>query len=412
MKHWGNPMKIEIRAPELSESVTTGTLLAWRKQLGENVLRDETLIDLETDKVILEVAAPADGVLIEQRHAEGDTVKAGEVLAVIETEAASVAEAPPIKQIGKVAPPPAPAQPKTPTLEPSPLSLDGRGQGEGVPFLEGDASVPGTAKPAPPPSLPKSETRPAKPVPDSGPHRQRLPVAEKEGRERRVPMSRLRQRIAERLVSAQHTAAILTTFNEVNMQPVNELRQRFKAEFEARHGVKLGYMSFFVRAVCDALQQFPALNASIDGEDIVHHDYFDIGIAVSTPRGLVVPILRNADRLSFAETEKGIADFAARAQTGALSIDELTGGTFSITNGGIFGSLLSTPILNPPQSGILGMHKIQERPVAENGQVVIRPMMYLALSYDHRLIDGKDAVQFLVAVKNALETPERLLLEV
>lgn len=368
-------MKLEIRAPELSESVTTGTLLAWRKQVGEKVARDETLIDLETDKVILEVAAPADGVLIEQRHAEGDTVKAGEVLAVIETEAdAAVAapEQPKVKQTEKAAP----------------------------------------LAPAQAPSPPKSETRPAKPVPDSGPHRKKLPVAEKEGRERRVPMSRLRQRIAERLLSAQHTAAILTTFNEVNMQPVNELRQRFKADFETRHGIKLGFMSFFVRAVCDALQQFPALNASIDGEDIVYHDYYDIGIAVSTPRGLVVPVLRDAERLSFAEIEKGIADFAARAQTGALSIDELTGGTFSITNGGVFGSLLSTPILNPPQSGILGMHKIQERPIAENGQVVIRPMMYLALSYDHRLIDGKDAVQFLVAVKAALEEPDRLLLEV
>ncbi len=387
-------MKLEIRAPELSESVTTGTLLAWRRQPGEKVLRDETLIDLETDKVILEVAAPADGVLIEQRHAEGDTVKAGEVLAVIETEADTVAVAPPVKQTEKAVPP----QPQT-------LSLDRRGQGEG-------GASGSTAKPAQPPGPPKSETRPARPVSDNGPHRQKLPVAEKEGRERRVPMSRLRQRIAERLVAAQHTAAILTTFNEVNMQPVNELRQRFKAEFETRHGIKLGYMSFFVRAVCDALQQFPALNASIDGEDIVYHDYFDIGIAVSTPRGLVVPVLRNADRLSFAETEKGIADFAARAQTGALSIDELSGGTFSITNGGVFGSLLSTPILNPPQSGILGMHKIQERPVAENGQVVIRPMMYLALSYDHRLIDGRDAVRFLVAVKAALEVPERLLLEV
>ncbi len=375
-------MKIEIRAPELSESVTTGTLLSWRKQPGEKVVRDETLIDLETDKVILEVAAPADGVLIEQRHAEGDTVTAGEVLAVIETEAAAAGAAPKAKQAGKAsAPAPRPAA---------------------------------AAKPAPQTksSPPKSETRPAKPVPDSGPHRQKLPVAEKQGRERRVPMSRLRQRIAERLVSAQHTAAILTTFNEVNMQPVNELRQRFKAEFEARHGIKLGYMSFFVRAVCDALKQFPAMNASIDGEDIVYHDYYDIGIAVSTPRGLVVPILRDAERLSFAEIEQGIADFAARAQTGALSIDELTGGTFSITNGGVFGSLLSTPILNPPQSGILGMHKIQERPVAEHGQVVIRPMMYLALSYDHRLIDGKEAVQFLVAVKAVLETPERLLLEV
>ena len=384
-------MKLEIRAPELSESVTTGTLLAWRRQVGEKVLRDETLIDLETDKVILEVAAPADGVLVEQRHAEGDTVTAGEVLAVIETEAdaAVVAPEPPkVKQTEKAAPPAAPAPKRAAKAAPEPKVS------------------------APPPSPPKSETRPAKPVPDSGPHRKKLPVAEKEGRERRVPMSRLRQRIAERLVSAQHTAAILTTFNEVNMQPVNELRQRFKADFETRHGIKLGFMSFFVRAVCDALQQFPALNAAIDGEDIVYHDYYDIGIAVSTPRGLVVPVLRDAERLSFAEIEKGIADFAARAQTGALSIDELTGGTFSITNGGVFGSLLSTPILNPPQSGILGMHKIQERPVAENGQVVIRPMMYIALSYDHRLIDGKDAVQFLVAVKAALEEPDRLLLEV
>ncbi len=395
-------MKLEIRAPELSESVTTGTLLAWRRQVGEKVLRDETLIDLETDKVILEVAAPADGVLIEQRHAEGDTVKAGEVLAVIETEADAVVvemEQPKVKQTEKAPPPATPAQP-------------GRGATPSAGRVKGEGAAVATAAVSAVPSPPKSETRPAKPVSDSGPHRKKLPLAEKEGRERRVPMSRLRQRIAERLVSAQHTAAILTTFNEVNMQPVNELRQRFKAEFETRHGIKLGYMSFFVRAVCDALQQFPALNASIDGEDIVYHDYYDIGIAVSTPRGLVVPILRDAERLSFAEIEKGIADFAARAQTGALSIDELSGGTFSITNGGVFGSLLSTPILNPPQSGILGMHKIQERPVAENGQVVIRPMMYLALSYDHRLIDGKDAVQFLVAVKAALETPERLLLEV
>jgi 2-oxoglutarate dehydrogenase E2 component (dihydrolipoamide succinyltransferase) len=392
MKLWENPMKLEIRAPELSESVTTGTLLAWRRQVGDKVERDETLIDLETDKVILEVSAPADGVLIEQRHAEGDTVKAGEVLAVIETEAASVPEPAPVKQTGKVV---LPAAAQAAVAEPAP-------------------AAPATEPNAPRfiSSPPKSESRPAKPVPDSGPHRQRMPVSEKAGRERRVPMSRLRQRIAERLVAAQHTAAILTTFNEVNMQPVNELRQRFKADFETRHGIKLGYMSFFVRAVCDALKQFPVLNASIDGEDIIHHDYYDIGIAVSTPRGLVVPILRDAERLSFAEIEKGIADFAARAQTGALSIDELTGGTFSITNGGVFGSLLSTPILNPPQSGILGMHKIQERPVAENGQVVIRPMMYLALSYDHRLIDGKDAVQFLVAVKAALEAPERLLLEV
>lgn len=324
-------MKLEIKAPELSESVTSGTLLAWRRQPGDKVLRDETLIDIETDKVILEVAAPADGVLVEQRHAEGDTVKAGEVLGVIETEGPPEAVVPPPMQTEK--PAPAPREAETPPAVEKPGAAK--------------AAALDIAKPAQAPSPPKSETRPLKPVPDSGPHRRPLAVEEKAGRERRVPMSRIRQRIAERLVAAQHTAAILTTFNEVDMQPVNELRQRFKAEFEARHGVRLGYMSFFVRAVCDALKQYPILNASIDGEDIVYHDYYDIGIAVSTPRGLVVPILRDAERLSFAEIEKGIADFAARAQTGALSIDELSGGTFSITNGGVFGSLLSTPILNP-----------------------------------------------------------------
>jgi 2-oxoglutarate dehydrogenase E2 component (dihydrolipoamide succinyltransferase) len=386
-------MKIEVRVPQLSESVASGTLLAWRKQPGEKVLRDETLVDLETDKVILEVPAPADGVLASIAQGEGATVKAGEVLAVIDAAELPSMETPAVRPVaGKVEEVAKPAA-----------------AANVVPLFESGGT---RAQPAQSPSPPKSEVLPAKRLPDDGPHKQRLSVQNREGRETRTPMSRLRQRVAERLVAAQQTAAILTTFNEVNMQPVNELRQRFKAEFETRHGVKLGYMSFFVRAVCDALRQFPVINAAIDGEDIVHHDYYDIGIAVSTPRGLVVPILRDAERLSFAEIEKGIADFAARAQTGALSIDELTGGTFSITNGGIFGSLLSTPILNPPQSGILGMHKILERPVAENGQVIIRPMMYLALSYDHRLIDGRDAVQFLVAVKAALETPERLLLDV
>jgi 2-oxoglutarate dehydrogenase E2 component (dihydrolipoamide succinyltransferase) len=380
-------MPVEVKVPQLSESIASGTLLAWRKQAGEKVQRDETLVDLETDKVILEVPSPVDGVLVRIMQPEGATVTAGETLAIIETEASAAAT--PVSPVVPVAPKPAQEQAKsTKPAEPAPSPV------------------------TPVSNPPKSEVLPAKRLPDDGPHKQRLSVQSREGRETRVPMSRLRQRVAERLVAAQHTAAILTTFNEVNMQPVNELRQRFKAEFETRHGIKLGYMSFFVRAVCDALRQFPVVNASIDGEDIVYHDYYDIGIAVSTPRGLVVPILRDAQRLSFAEIEKGIADFAARAQTGAISIDELTGGTFSITNGGVFGSLLSTPILNPPQSGILGMHKIQERPVAENGQVVIRPMMYLALSYDHRLIDGRDAVQFLVAVKAALETPERLLLDV
>lgn len=380
-------MPVEVKVPQLSESIESGTLLAWRKQAGEKVQRDETLVDLETDKVILEVPSPVDGVLARVIQPEGATVKAGETLAIIETETSAAATA-----VSDAVPPaPKPAQEPAKSTKPA----------EPVPSPVTPVSSP-----------PKSEVLPAKRLPDDGPHKQRLSVQSREGRETRVPMSRLRQRVAERLVAAQHTAAILTTFNEVNMQPVNELRQRFKAEFETRHAIKLGYMSFFVRAVCDALRQFPVVNASIDGEDIVYHDYYDIGIAVSTPRGLVVPILRDAQRLSFAEIEKGIADFAARAQTGAISIDELTGGTFSITNGGVFGSLLSTPILNPPQSGILGMHKIQERPVAENGQVVIRPMMYLALSYDHRLIDGRDAVQFLVAVKTALEAPERLLLDV
>jgi len=380
-------MPVEVKVPQLSESIASGTLLAWRKQAGEKVQRDETLVDLETDKVILEVPSPVDGVLARVVQPEGAIVKAGETLAIIETETSAAAT--PVYAV--VPPAPKPSQEPAKSAKPA-------------------ESVPPSVTPVSSP--PKSEVLPAKRIPDDGPHKQRMSVQNREGRETRVPMSRLRQRVAERLVAAQHTAAILTTFNEVNMQPVNELRQRFKAEFETRHGIKLGYMSFFVRAVCDALKQFPVLNASIDGEDIVHHDYYDIGIAVSTPRGLVVPILRDAERLSFAEIEKGIADFAARAQTGAVSIDELTGGTFSITNGGVFGSLLSTPILNPPQSGILGMHKIQERPVAENGQVVIRPMMYLALSYDHRLIDGRDAVQFLVAVKTALEAPERLLLDV
>lgn len=380
-------MPVEVKVPQLSESIASGTLLAWRKQAGEKVQRDETLVDLETDKVILEVPSPVDGVLARVVQPEGATVKAGETLAIIETEISAAAT--PVSAVV----PPAPKSAQEPTK-----------------LAKSAESVQPPVTPVSSP--PKSEVLPAKRIPDDGPHKQRMSVQNREGRETRVPMSRLRQRVAERLVAAQHTAAILTTFNEVNMQPVNELRQRFKAEFETRHGIKLGYMSFFVRAVCDALKQFPVLNASIDGEDIVHHDYYDIGIAVSTPRGLVVPILRDAERLSFAEIEKGIADFAARAQTGAVSIDELTGGTFSITNGGVFGSLLSTPILNPPQSGILGMHKIQERPVAENGQVVIRPMMYLALSYDHRLIDGRDAVQFLVAVKTALEAPERLLLDV
>jgi 2-oxoglutarate dehydrogenase E2 component (dihydrolipoamide succinyltransferase) len=355
-------MKLEVRVPMLSDSVASGTLLPWRKQVGETVARDETLVDLETDKVILEIPAPASGTLVELRREEGAVVKADEVVAVIETGENVVAPASAEKPVQPVAA--ATLMPTAAVVPPGP-------------------SVPLPAAAAEPVAAP--------------------------GESRREPMSRLRQRVAERLVAAQHTAAMLTTFNEVNMQPVNELRQRFKAEFEVRHGVKLGYMSFFVRAVCQALQQFPIVNAAIDGNDVVWQGDADIGIAISSPRGLVVPILRRAQTLSSAEIEAAIADFARRAREAKLTLEDLSGGTFSITNGGVFGSLLSTPILNPPQSAILGMHTIQERPVAENGQVVIRPMMYLALTYDHRLIDGRDAVQFLVAVKAALEAPDALL---
>jgi 2-oxoglutarate dehydrogenase E2 component (dihydrolipoamide succinyltransferase) len=361
-------MKLEVRVPTLSDSVASGTLLPWRKQVGETVARDETLVDLETDKVILEIPAPASGILVELRQPEGAVVKADEVVAVIETGEGVAAAAPAEKPTQ-----PAPAAP---------------------------AKLAAVSEPVP-------EQKPSAPLPAAS----SVPVVP-QGESRREPMSRLRQRVAERLVAAQHTAAMLTTFNEVNMQPVNELRQRFKAEFEVKHGVKLGYMSFFVRAVCAAMQQFPIVNAAIDGNDIVWHGDVDIGIAISSPRGLVVPILRRSQTLSSAEIEAAIADFARRARDAKLTLEDLSGGTFSITNGGVFGSLLSTPILNPPQSAILGMHAIQERPVAEHSQVVIRPMMYLALTYDHRLIDGRDAVQFLVALKAALEAPETLLEEI
>jgi len=358
-------MKLEVRVPTLSESIASGTLLPWRKQVGETIARDDTLVDLETDKVILEIPAPASGTLIEIRQQEGAVVKADEVVAVIETGENLAAPAAAEKSV----------QPVATTIV-----------------------MPKKAAAVSP--------RPSVPLPAAAEVSVAMP-----GESRREPMSRLRSRVAERLVAAQHTAALLTTFNEVNMQPVNELRQRFKAEFEVRHGVKLGYMSFFVRAVCRAMQQFPVVNAAIDGNDIVWHGDVDIGIAISSPRGLVVPILRRAQTLSSAEIEAAIADFARRARDSKLTLEDLSGGTFSITNGGVFGSLLSTPILNPPQSAILGMHTIQERPIAENGQVVIRPMMYLALTYDHRLIDGRDAVQFLVAVKAALEAPGSLLQE-
>ena len=369
-------MKVEVRVPMLSDSVASGTLLPWRKQVGETVARDEALVDLETDKVILEIPAPASGTLVELRLPEGAVVKADEVVAVIETSENLVAPVPSPKPDPSVSPA-AVAQPES-LAKSMPVIKAARPTAVAVP-------IPDTPLPDAPLAIPSGETR-------------------------REPMSRLRSRVAERLVAAQHSAAMLTTFNEVNMQPVNELRQRYKSEFEVRHGVKLGYMSFFVRAVCQALGQFPIVNAAIDGNDIVWHSDADIGIAISSPRGLVVPILRRAQMLSSAGIESAIADFGQRAREARLTLDDLSGGTFSITNGGVFGSLLSTPILNPPQSAILGMHAIQERPIAENGQVVIRPMMYLALTYDHRLIDGRDAVQFLVAVKAALEAPEPLLI--
>ena len=370
-------MLIEVRTPELSESVQSGTLLEWRKQVGEPVGRDEVLADLETDKVILEVTAPAAGVLSEIRAGAGSEVRPGEVLALVETTVDRPAEA--------IAPAPTAEEEK---------AVHGEAQAAAAPAEPADATV------MPEPSLPET--------PPSG--TPLFPTATPRA-ERRVPMSRLRQRIAERMVEAQRTAAILTTFNEIDMQPVQVLRRRYQERFQQEHGVKLGLMSFFVKAVCQALKEYPVVNASVDGRDILYHDYYDIGVAVSSERGLVVPILRDADRMSFADIERKIADFAKRANALQLTLEELEGGTFTISNGGVFGSLLSTPILNPPQSGVLGLHRIQDRPVALDGQVVIRPMMYVALSYDHRIIDGREAVSFLRGVKENLEDPARLLLE-
>ena len=427
-------MSVEVTVPDLPESVSDGTLVSWHKKPGDAVSRDENLVDLETDKVVLEIPAPADGVLGEIKRGDGETVTTGDVIAVIEAAGAE-APAKPSEAEAKGAKPAQEKEAEAPAEEAelSPAvrrlvaehNLDVkkiRGTGRGgritkedvLDFIEtggsGEEIEPKgaeapTAKPAPAPA-PKPE--PAAPKPAA-------PAAKPDERgrvEQRVPMTRLRARIAERLLQAKNTTAMLTTFNEVNMQPVMELRARYKDKFEKEHGVRLGFMSFFVKAAIEGLKRFPAVNGSIDGNDIIYHGYYDIGIAVSSPRGLVVPILRDADQMSFAEIEKTITDFGNRAKAGTLSIDEMTGGTFTITNGGVFGSLLSTPILNPPQSGILGMHKTQERPMVENGQVVIRPMMYLAHSFDHRIIDGREAVTFLVAIKECLEDPARLLLQV
>jgi 2-oxoglutarate dehydrogenase E2 component (dihydrolipoamide succinyltransferase) len=410
-------MLVEVKVPQLSESVAEATLVTWHKKPGEYVERDENLIDIETDKVVLELPAPVSGVLAKIVKTDGGTVISNEVIAAIDTEAKaaiSKAAAPAAKQ--DAAPKPAvPATQAAPTSQPdaatalpaarrmmaeqglNPADIAGTGRGGRV--TKGDVVTHLEAKPAAVAAPAAVETL-------------NLTSMRISGRpEQRVPMSRLRARIAERLVQSQSTAAILTTFNEVNMQPVMELRNKYKEKFEKEHGVKLGFMSFFVKAAVAALKKFPLVNASIDGNDIIYHGYYDIGIAVGSPRGLVVPIIRDADRLSFSDIEKSIADFGARAQVGKLTIEELSGGTFSISNGGVFGSMLSTPIINPPQSAILGVHATKERPVVENGQIVIRPMNYLALSYDHRIIDGREAVLSLVAMKDALEDPARLLLE-
>jgi len=403
----------EVKVPVFPESVTDGTLVSWRKRPGDAVARGEILADIETDKVVFEVPAPADGTLSEIVVPEGQTVLSGQLIARLGAAGAGKRAAAPAAAVST----PAPAATTTVAVMPAAEKLmrerglsptDVAGSGKDGRILKEDVlktlAARETATAAARPSAPATEPlRPEKaPAPVEG---------AEERPERRVAMSRLRARIAERLVEAQRTAAILTTFNEVNMQPVMALRKRYQERFEQEHGVRLGFMSFFVKASIEALKRFPEINASMDGSDVVYHGFFDIGIAVSSPRGLVVPILRDADQLSMAKIEASIKEFGLKAQEGKLAIEDITGGTFTISNGGVFGSLLSTPILNPPQSAILGMHKIQERPVAENGEIVIRPMMYLALSYDHRLVDGREAVQFLVTIKELLEDPAGMLLE-
>jgi len=420
-------MLVEVKVPQLSESVSEATLLSWHKKEGEAVRRDENLIDVETDKVVLELPAPVDGVITRILKADGGAVVAGETIAEIDTEAKAAAAAAPAPAAAGVRTAPAEVKP-TPAPSPETARTDARLMPSARKLVEEQGVDPtkiaGSGRDG---RVTKADVigemaRPGAPAQPAAPAAARptLPPAPTpaglegvlEGRpEQRVPMSRLRARIAERLVQSQQTAAILTTFNEVNMQAVIDLRKKYVDRFEKEHGVRLGFMSFFVKAAVHALRKFPVINASIDGNDIVYHGYFDIGIAVGSPRGLVVPILRDAERLPLAEIEKKIADFGQRAQSGKLGIEELTGGTFSISNGGVFGSMLSTPIINPPQSAILGIHLTKERPVVENGQIVIRPMNYLALSYDHRIIDGREAVLGLVAIKEALEDPARLLLD-
>ena len=393
-------MIVEVNVPVFAESITEGTLLAWHKKIGEAVARDEILVDIETDKVVLEVPAPQAGVLVEVIVNEGDTVTSQQVLAKIDTEAAAVSAAP--AQAAPAAEAAAPAvasNAQAGVAMPAAAKLAAE---KGVDV----GSIQGSGRDG---RVLKEDVQNASAAPKAAAPAAPIPVGARP--EERVPMSRLRARVAERLLASQQENAILTTFNEVNMKPIMDLRAKYKEKFEKEHGVKLGFMSFFVKAAVAALKKFPVVNASVDGKDIVYHGYFDIGIAIGSPRGLVVPILRDADQMSIADIEQAIVDYAKKAKDGKIAIEDLTGGTFSITNGGTFGSMMSTPIINPPQSAILGMHATKERAVVENGQVVVRPMMYLALSYDHRIIDGREAVLTLVTIKDLLEDPARLLLD-
>ncbi|WP_198245092.1 2-oxoglutarate dehydrogenase complex dihydrolipoyllysine-residue succinyltransferase [methane-oxidizing endosymbiont of Gigantopelta aegis] len=401
-------MKHEILVPDLPESVSDATLVAWHKQPGDSITKDETLVDLETDKVVLEVPAPATGVLKEIIKPDGATVTAGEVLAIMEEQAIAEPEHTETTTNASADIPLSPAVRRLiqeNQLDPQKILGTGKHgrilKTDVLDYLEKQAQAE-AKKSTEPSAIPTTQDIETPVYATSSPIRP----------EQRVPMTRLRAKIAERLLQAQQNAAMLTTFNEVNMQAVINLRQQYKQRFEQKHEVKLGFMSFFVKASIEALKRFPAINASIDGNDIIYHGYYDIGIAVSSPRGLIVPVIRDADQLDFAGIEKSIAEFGGKAKAGTISVDDLTGGTFTITNGGIFGSMLSTPILNPPQCAILGMHAIKERPVVENGEIVIRPIMYLALSYDHRLVDGKEAVQFLGTIKECLEAPAHLLLNI
>ena len=385
-------MIVEVNVPVFAESISEGTLLTWHKKVGESVGRDETLVEIETDKVVLEVPAPQAGVLAEVLVNEGDTVLSQQLLAKLDTDAAAAAPA---------APAAAPAAAQQDSAAPVAAAMPAAAKLAAEKGVDVNA-VQGSGRDG---RVLKEDVQKASSAPKAAP----VPAGARP--EERVPMSRLRTRVAERLLASQQENAILTTFNEVNMKPVMDLRAKYKEKFEKEHGVKLGFMSFFVKAAVAALKKFPIVNASVDGKDIVYHGYFDIGIAIGSPRGLVVPILRDADLMSIADIEKAIADYAVKAKDGKIAIEDLTGGTFSITNGGTFGSMMSTPIINPPQSAILGMHATKERAVVENGQVVVRPMMYLALSYDHRIIDGREAVLTLVTIKDALEDPARLLLD-